>query len=79
MANDLSLNQLQGFFILRPSAEASRKPRSGSLSANLAVSMQIKALEQQYNVTLFAGKGRNREINRIRKEALHQLVKESSG
>jgi DNA-binding transcriptional LysR family regulator len=67
MANDLSLNQLRAFYFATKCGSISKAAERLFISQP-AVSMQIKALEQQYNVTLFAGKGRNRELTEFGKK-----------
>ena len=67
MANDLSLNQLRAFYFATKCGSISKAAERLFISQP-AVSMQIKALEQKYNVTLFAGKGRNRELTEFGKK-----------
>jgi DNA-binding transcriptional LysR family regulator len=67
MASDLSLNQLRAFYFATKCGSISKAAERLFISQP-AVSMQIKALEQRYNVTLFAGKGRNRELTEFGKK-----------
>jgi DNA-binding transcriptional LysR family regulator len=67
MANDLSLNQLRAFYFATKCGSIS-KAADRLFISQPAVSMQIKALEKRYNVTLFARKGRNRELTQFGKK-----------